>query len=97
MSRTKRRLTGEFKANVIIYVRVTDKLSKEVPKKGKDLAKSLAVYHSDTGYKISRPSKGFRQQEEAEFRAKNRTELKKGHDLEYNVQIRGKKKIDYWD
>jgi hypothetical protein len=98
MSKTKRRLTGEFNAPMLVYVQVTNRLSVGIPKKGKSLAKTLAKYHSDAGHHaVNRPSKWFRQQEEAQFRAGNRTELNKGHDLNYEVQILGKKKIDYWD
>ena len=68
------------------------------PLKGDALKKSLAIWHSDSCYRMRNPSKWFRRIEEKSFRTRNRTELcKYRKNYEYEVMILSKGKLPYWD
>lgn len=75
----------------------------DVPKVGKDLAKSLSKHHGDHGYTTgcgggSGPGKWFRQNEQQSYRANAKQELHEYlRNEEYEVMILANPKLPYWD
>lgn len=99
MSRTYRRKHGESP----FWARTTcgydsEGIWRRVPLEGDELVKSVAKYHSDSGFGHGGPSKWFKTITHREFKRKSKEEIIRYYkDEEYEVQILNNPRWPYWD